>query len=780
MDHLTPLGWEVIPFYCDPNLHFYQLSQAQLYSNTPSDFDFKLANTARPLSESELIEAFRKTDIVFPVIHGEFGEDGKLQELLESNGIPFVGSSSDSCRRMFDKLTANRNMGDMGFSTLPNCYIEENDTQDVRLRKVTDFFNNKGAERLVVKPSSGGSSIGVAIAETPQEAVTHAEYILTHKLGGKAMIEPFCKGREFTVIILQNGNNEPVALIPTEIELKDGELFTYRSKYLPSRSIENHCPPRFSDEVVELIRRSVERLFKLFDMRDFCRVDGRISDDKQLYFTDINPISGMEQNSYLFIQGSRVGLSHSEMLRYVVSHAARRYGIDCSVKILANHPGSKKVRVLFGGETAERQVSLMSGTNVWLKLSYAENYLPSPYLLAPNHDVWELPYSFSLDHTVEEIHKHCTESETVFLRLKVIVPPILEQLGLPSLVINALTKPRRMSFDQFCKEATAENAFVFIALHGGEGEDGRVQAILNRYMLAYNGSDEKASKLCMDKYMTGKVISNLHDPLLISAPKFLIPARHAENPEKIWNDAIQALKTSDILIKPQADGCSAGVVRVRSAKDLELYLEAIDQGKTSLTANTLACQPTVIELPEKIENAILEPFIVTDDICVSGLELVYKLKTGWIELTVGVLEDEGIYHALSPSITIAQSNVLSLEEKFQGGTGVNLTPPPDSIISMKQIDLIKAKIEKAAKALDIQGYARIDIFFNTKSNQTMLIEANTLPGLTPSTVIYHQALAELPPIYPQAFLSKLVDLGVKRRVITLASISLTNGNSKGV
>ena len=131
-------------------------------------------------------------------------------------------------------------------------------------------------------------------------------------------------------------------------------------------------------------------------------------------------------------------------------------------------------------------------------------------------------------------------------------------------------------------------------------------------------------------------------------------------------------------------------------------------------------------------------------------------------MTVGVLENNGIYHALSPSITVAQGSVLSLEEKFQGGTGVNLTPPPDRIVNNDQILQIKTNVEQAAKALGIEGYARIDIFFNVQSNQTMVIEANSLPGLTASTVIFHQALAENPSMNPQEFLSALVTLGISR------------------
>ncbi len=97
-----------------------------------------------------------------------------------------------------------------------------------------------------------------------------------------------------------------------------------------------------------------------------------------------------------------------------------------------------------------------------------------------------------------------------------------------------------------------------------------------------------------------------------------------------------------------------------------------------------------------------------------------------MELTVGLLEQDGVYYPFNPSITIAEGTVLSLEEKFQGGTGVNLTPPPGEILSPSASDKIKKLVAKAAAALGIQNYARIDIFFNQITEKMIVIEANTL------------------------------------------------------
>ena len=762
MDHLTPLGWEIIPIYCNKQKEFYQLSPSQLYSNTPSDFDFKLKHTARPLTQEGFIAACRLVDLVFPAIHGTFGEDGDLQALLEKHDIPFVGSPSHACRLMFDKAKANQHMAQHGFATLPHCRIAAHEDADTVLQKITGFFALHNISKAVVKPSNGGSSLGVATVVTAIKAAEKVQEIFDQNHGTEALIEPYCDGQEFTILVMQNHYNKPVALIPNEISLSGGDIFSFRHKYLPTCHVEYHCPPRFTDTVIGNIQKAAEVLFSFFEMRDFARLDGWLLKDGHIIFSDFNPISGMEQNSFLFIQGSRLGLSHGDMLRYIIACAAGRHGIRRQAKPIIKKADAKAVHVLFGGKTAERQVSLMSGTNVWLKLLHTPEYKPEPYILTTDNHVWHLPYGYTLNHTVEEILSHCAESATITERLRILAPPLRERLGLTAIAHDAMAAPRRMSLSQFCAEAKRDQAFIFIALHGGEGEDGTMQALFDQEGLAYNGSGAAASHLCMDKNETGEVIQALNDQELLAAPKIAFRLDSMPSIERLWTNALQKLQSNDILIKPQADGCSAGVARLKSATELGLYLKTLAMGQQVLPPGTLTHQAQAIELPVHADSLILEPFIVTDTIQVEDLELSYQRKTGWIELTVGVLENNGIYHALSPSITVAQGSVLSLEEKFQGGTGVNLTPPPDRIVNNDQILQIKTNVEQAAKALGIEGYARIDIFFNVQSNQTMVIEANSLPGLTASTVIFHQALAENPSMNPQEFLSALVTLGISR------------------
>jgi len=165
--------------------------------------------------------------------------------------------------------------------------------------------------------------------ENPADAIEKAEIIFKKRMDTRVVLQPFCDGIEFTTIVLENKFSQPVALLPTEIQtdyLKN-QIFDFRKKYLPTRQVHYHCPPRFSNEKIEEIQIGAEQLFTAFGMKDFARIDGWVFPDGKVYFSDFNPTSGMEQNSFLFQQSSRVGFSHRNLLRFVVRNSLRRQGI---------------------------------------------------------------------------------------------------------------------------------------------------------------------------------------------------------------------------------------------------------------------------------------------------------------------------------------------------------------------------------------------------------------------------------------------------------------------
>src|SRR3989338_5596488 len=411
LDHLAGDDIEIIPIYFDQKKQPYLISPGQLYSSTPSDFDFKLDTTAKKLDKKNFEKTLRSVDLAFPAMHGAFGEDGSIQKILEDLGVPYVGLDSVSAKKCFHKMTTHKELKKLGFATLPTLLVKVSDKN--AKKEIDAFFKENNLKRVIVKPATGGSSIGVFSVSNSGEALDKVKQIFREKIDKDVVIEPFCMGKEFTVIVLESKTGKPTAFIPTEIETdySNHQIFDFRKKYLPTNQVLYHCPPRFSDKIIDQIQEEAQEIFKQFEMKDFARFDGWVFPDGSVLFSDLNPISGMDQNSFLFQQSARVGLSHRDLLRYIVGNVAHKANIPFSIPIKKSANKRKRVNVLFGGDTSERQVSIMSGTNVWLKLYKSKKYEPKPYLLDFDKNVWELPYAYALNHTVEEIVSVCKETK---------------------------------------------------------------------------------------------------------------------------------------------------------------------------------------------------------------------------------------------------------------------------------------------------------------------------------------------------------------------------------
>jgi D-alanine-D-alanine ligase-like ATP-grasp enzyme len=520
----------------------------------------------------------------------------------------------------------------------------------------------------------------------------------------------------------------------------------------------------------------------------------------------------MEQTSFLFQQASKVGFSHSNILRSIIHHACSRFNLNkSSHSPTSSKPpqlpgafkkpeGTRKVFVIFGGNTSERQVSLMSGTNVWLNLQSFDDLEVTPCLLSPSSDdvsgadsteketnvlsrtVWSLPYSLVLRHTTEEVLAACIEA----------IEPDRAALTsqLRNQVMNDLTEglkkhswftgfdigdelPVKLSLEEWLKLAKKIQATVFIAVHGGIGEDGTLQSLLEAEGVLYTGPGVEASKICMDKVATSMALSHLSDSGILTISKYVWRKDDLliQPAMKIWHNVKSKLQCETLCIKPARDGCSTGVARLCCSEDLSVYVKALEDGLLRIPPNSFSKAHGMIEMPNPPpEKLIFEPFIETDEIVVSSKStnvnaqrLSWKGKSRWVEITVGVIGVRGAMHSLSPSITVKETgDILSLEEKFQGGTGINLTPLPESIMSNEALEQCKRRIELIANTLQLEGFSRIDAFVNVDTAEVLIIEVNTVPGMTPSTVLIHQALAELSPLYPSDFFRALLSLASRR------------------
>ncbi|XP_068641876.1 uncharacterized protein [Aristolochia californica] len=747
LDHIEGFDLNVFCYYIDCNLNAYAISSAQLYSNTPADFDFKLESLAQGFeSLSEFVEHLATSvDIVFPVIHGRFGEDGGIQELLEKANVPFVGTRSKECQQAFDKYDASVELRKQGFVTVPSFLLQENNMDNCLL---SEWFSRNHLDsqsgKVVVKPARAGSSIGVIVAYGVEDSIKKANDIISEGIDDKVLVEIFLDGgSEFTAIVLDVGSGSecnPVVLLPTEVEMqlsdsndsKEDEIFNYRRKYLPTQQVTYHTPPRFPTDVIESIRKGASLLFQRLGLLDFARIDGwflpsanyRLTSEENnsvfgitklgtIAFTDINLISGMEQTSFLFQQASKVGFSHCNILRTIIQHACSRFhSLACSntrdvlpsglksrqeTKAGPKTGTTQKVFVIFGGETSERQVSLMSGTNVWLNLQAFDDLDVTPCLLAPTNGyatlpqtneeqdvhsrtVWSLPYSLVLRHTVEEVRAACIEAMepvraafTSQLRDQVMVD-LIEGLGKSKWFTGfdiSDDLPVKFSLEQWINHAKETEATVYIAVHGGIGEDGTLQSLLEAAGVPYTGPGVTASRTCMDKVATSLALNHLTKMGVLTIKKDVRKKEELLNASlsDVWIDLTTKLQSDTLCIKPARDGCSTGVARLCCVEDLSVYASALRRCLLRLPSNCLSKTHGMIEMPNPPpEFLIFEPFIETDEMSFSSNshKLMWKGHSRWIEVTAGVMGRRGKMHSLIPSITVKESgDILSLEEKFQ-------------------------------------------------------------------------------------------------------------------
>lgn len=782
--------------YFDTRERPYTISRKMLYSNTPGDFDFKLSLMATPLSRDALEETLKGCDIAFPVMHGTFGEDGGIQRVLESMRVPYVGTGPQDSLRAYDKFLAHLRLRKKKLATVPSILYEpcarggEGDAAD------RDAITN--CSRVIVKPAEGGSSLGVtsvakAQGEPPDSVI--ARIFGSRPVPERTVLQPFVRGTEFTTVVLE-GSHGPVALPPVEIELRNvkraGDILSYRHKYLASDDARYHCPPR-QENVVDALRKTAERAFATLGLRDFARIDCRLSERGEILISDVNPISGMEQNSFLFIAAAQVGMSHSDTLRFIVSAACLRAGIPVPASAPTHwgtSAGRTSVRIVFGGDTAERQVSVLSGTNVWLKLLHSERFAVAPYIKRGD-SLWEVPYSLALRHSVEQILASCKAAPRTEALRRRLADDVARRLQLePSQRSIDPRPPRRVTLDAFLSSSD----FVFNALHGGMGENGTLQRMLTQRGIPYNGSGAEASALCMDKLATGERLAGLEGKGIQTARRvpLTVTAQRARNARTLWKNLVKECGTATVVVKPRADGCSVGVLRLNDAAELRVYLTAILNRRRTLPRGRFHWIPSdkILELPATPSgrsSLLFEQFIETDDILVvdqavredtgsaatsalgassepACLRWGAETDTGWIEVTVGVLGTAGAMHALPPSLTVARESVLSVEEKFMGGTGVNITPPPApplGRVAPAAVARVKELVGRIADRLGIEGYARIDAFMHRSRGDVVVIEANTLPGLSASTVLFHQGLEE--GYFPRQLLEHIIELGLAAR-----------------
>lgn len=684
-DHLDTQLFQVIPLFQTALGDLYILPWTFLYRGKIADFESRLARQAQKVTWDQLPQL---VDFVYIAVHGKYGEDGRLQAMLELLKIPYLGSKMFASALGMDKQLHNEHLLAHGI-TVPKGFclsvsqIKNFDEQviDQKIKECALTFP------LIVKPVNEGSSFGVFVVKDKnnlQRAITTACFISSTK-GQSVLVEEKIVGMEFTCIVITDyTTGQLVALPPTEVLIsKNSDIFDYQQKYMPG-AVHEKTPATCSTDLIQRIQDASVATMQALNFTNLARIDGFLTKQGEIVIIDSNPLSGMGPATFLFRQAAEKNIGHTELINHLIKTELKSYDMIVEREDKTMHTVTKRLRVgvLLGGPGNEKEISLESGRNVVYKLS-PEKYEVLPIFMSSATKLFLLDNRLLVCHSTKEIEANVTE---------------VQHIGwsdLPNLV-----------------------DFVFIALHGAPGEDGTVQGALEMLKLPYNGSGVFASSLCMDKFKTTQFLQRKG----FDVPQALLLSYDAWVVQDQTLDQFMEQIGYPCIVKPHDDGCSVMVVSAKNRDDLEFALQSIFIEK---------------------KFALIEEQIIG------------------MELTVGVLGNEDA-QALMPSQTVVKGDLLSLEEKFLPGAGENQTP---ALLSQADLQFVREKVKAMYKAAGCKGYARIDVFFQseeqsvTGQRRVVLIEINTLPGLTPATCIFHQAAED--GMRPMEFIDKIIQLGLQ-------------------
>lgn len=285
----------------------YGIQQPQHAEDFFADKDFF------PVSARNYLEAVNSTlfddiDVAFLGLHGEWGEDGIIQSLLELRNIKYTGSDVLASSLTMDKMMSKIVMRDHNISVPNGFVIEKNYSYESVLQKIKSEFTFP----LIIKPNDQGSTFGLTVCEKGDD-VKNA-LTLSFQYSNKTLVEEFIPGRELTVGVLAD------KVLPVlEIRPKH-TLYDYECKYTKGMS-EYIVPAEIPEEITGKIQEQTERAFVSLGCRGYARADFRLNEAGEFYCLEVNSLPGMTATSLLPKAAKAVGISFPQLVEKIVNLA---------------------------------------------------------------------------------------------------------------------------------------------------------------------------------------------------------------------------------------------------------------------------------------------------------------------------------------------------------------------------------------------------------------------------------------------------------------------------
>ena len=250
-----------------------------------------------------------RPDCVVPLLHGAAGEDGALRDVLETLDISFVGSDSSACRLAFEKPVASSLISGTGIAVPEFVVLPQSTFRELGAPMVMEAVAERIGFPMVVKPTRGGSALGVSIVRTAQDLPP--AMVSAFAYGDTAMIQRFIAGTEVAVSVI-DGTDGPRALPAVEI-VPEGALYDYHARYTAGTT-EFFCPARLNDDTTAAAHEVALTVHVALGLSDLSRTDVIIDADGTVWFLEVNVAPGMTETSLMPQAITAAGLSVGEVV----------------------------------------------------------------------------------------------------------------------------------------------------------------------------------------------------------------------------------------------------------------------------------------------------------------------------------------------------------------------------------------------------------------------------------------------------------------------------------
>jgi D-alanine-D-alanine ligase len=306
-------------WYLNDSSHFL------FHADDPAQISLKHGNTELALipgsASNQLIpvkgeKSVGELDVIFPVLHGPYGEDGTVQGLLRMADIAFVGADVLGSAVSMDKDVMKRLLRDAGIPQAKFISFSLSDRNLITFEKVDTVTGIP----CFVKPANLGSSVGISKVHNKEEFEPALKKAF--EFDDKIVIEQYIEGREIECSVL--GNDNPVASLPGEV-IPSHEFYSYEAKYLDQEGAKFQIPAVLPEEILKRIQEMAIKTFKVLNCESMARIDFFLKGTDEIYVNELNSIPGFTKISMYPKLWEASGISYSELFDRLIQLALERH-----------------------------------------------------------------------------------------------------------------------------------------------------------------------------------------------------------------------------------------------------------------------------------------------------------------------------------------------------------------------------------------------------------------------------------------------------------------------